>query len=68
MRRANPAFIPRNHRIEQVIMAAVERADYAPFEALNALLARPYEEQPEFAAYAAPPAPDERVMQTFCGT
>ena len=32
MRRVNPAFIPRNHRIEQVISAAVEREDFAPFE------------------------------------
>jgi uncharacterized protein YdiU (UPF0061 family) len=68
MRLANPAFIPRNHRIEQLITAAVEHTDYAPFEALHAVLARPYDEQPEFAAYATPPQPDERVMQTFCGT
>jgi uncharacterized protein YdiU (UPF0061 family) len=68
MRLANPAFIPRNHLIEQVITAAVEHADYAPFETLHAVLARPYDEQPEFAAYASPARPDERVMQTFCGT
>ena len=32
MRRVNPAFIPRNHRVEEALSAAVERADYAPFE------------------------------------
>ena len=34
MRAVNPAFIPRNHRIEAVIEAAVEREDFAPFEEL----------------------------------
>ena len=68
MRQANPAFIPRNHRIEQVIAAAVVGDDYAPFEELNRVLSRPYEDQPAFAAYAAAPRPEERVMQTFCGT
>jgi uncharacterized protein YdiU (UPF0061 family) len=68
MRKVNPAFIPRNHRIEAVITAAVENDDYAPFEELHAVLAKPYDDQPEFAAYAEPPQPEERVLQTFCGT
>jgi serine/tyrosine/threonine adenylyltransferase len=68
MRRVNPAFIPRNHRIEAVIAAAVERGDYAPFEELGRVLARPYEEQPARAEYAEPPLPGERVLHTFCGT
>ena len=68
MRAANPAFIPRNHRVEAVIEAAVKRDDFAPFEELLAVLSRPYEDQPEFARYADPPAPHERVLRTFCGT
>jgi uncharacterized protein YdiU (UPF0061 family) len=68
MRTVNPAFIPRNHRIEAVIQAAVISDDYAPFEELVAVLAKPYEDQPEFADYANPPEPDQRVLQTFCGT
>jgi uncharacterized protein YdiU (UPF0061 family) len=64
----NPAFIPRNHRIEQAIAAAVEAADFSLFEALLTVLSRPYEEQPAFAAYMEPPKPEERVLQTFCGT
>jgi uncharacterized protein YdiU (UPF0061 family) len=68
MRAVNPAFIPRNHRVEAVIEAAVNRNDYAPFEELLAVLSRPFEDQPAFAAYAEPPKPDERVLQTFCGT
>jgi uncharacterized protein YdiU (UPF0061 family) len=68
MRLVNPCIIPRNHRIEAVIAAAVERGDFAPFEELSQVLARPYEERTEFAAYATPPLPEERVIQTFCGT
>jgi serine/tyrosine/threonine adenylyltransferase len=68
MRRSNPAFIPRNHRVEQALAAAVEHGDFAPFNALLAVLARPYEDAPEHAAYATPPQSDERVLQTFCGT
>jgi uncharacterized protein YdiU (UPF0061 family) len=64
----NPAFIPRNHRVEAIIRAAVDRDDFAPFEELLAVLARPYESQPAYARYMEPPAPNERVLQTFCGT
>jgi uncharacterized protein YdiU (UPF0061 family) len=68
MRAVNPAFIPRNHRVEEVIQAAVSSDDYAPFEKLLTVLSKPYDDQPEFAAYADPPEPHERVLQTFCGT
>jgi uncharacterized protein YdiU (UPF0061 family) len=67
MQSANPAFIPRNHRIEQMIAAAVA-GDYGPFERLNRVLASPFEDQPDAADLARPPAPDEVVRRTFCGT
>jgi uncharacterized protein YdiU (UPF0061 family) len=67
MRLANPAFIPRNHRIEQAIVAGVA-GDYQPFETLALLLARPYVDQPDLAHYAEPPLAEERVQATFCGT
>jgi uncharacterized protein YdiU (UPF0061 family) len=68
MRLANPAVIPRNHRIEQAIAAAVEAGDYTPFERLCDVLSRPYAESPSDAAFQLPPRVDERVLQTFCGT
>jgi serine/tyrosine/threonine adenylyltransferase len=68
MQEANPAYIPRNHRVEQVIVAAVERSDFAPFEEFSEVLAAPYVERASFARYANPPQPQERVLQTFCGT
>ncbi|HYP77440.1 MAG TPA: YdiU family protein [Polyangiaceae bacterium] len=67
MRLSNPAFIPRNHRIEQAIVAALND-NFVPFETLVSVLARPYEEQPEFAHLAEPPLVSERVRATFCGT
>lgn len=68
MAAVNPAFIPRNHRIEAVIQAAVRNNDFAPFEELLGVLAKPFDEQPDFADYANPPKPEQRVLQTFCGT
>jgi uncharacterized protein YdiU (UPF0061 family) len=68
MRAVNPAFIPRNHRVEAMIQAAVEQGDFAPFEELLMVLSRPYEDQPAFAHYSEPPEPHQRVYRTFCGT
>jgi uncharacterized protein YdiU (UPF0061 family) len=68
MRRFNPAYIPRNHRIAQAIGAAGDREDFGPFEELMRVLARPYQDQKNFEAYERPPQPAERVLQTFCGT
>jgi serine/tyrosine/threonine adenylyltransferase len=68
MRKVNPAVIPRNHRIEQVIDAAVECQDFGPFAELSDVLAQPYELPEKFAPYADPPQPGERVLKTFCGT
>jgi uncharacterized protein YdiU (UPF0061 family) len=68
MQKVNPAYIPRNHRVEQMIVAAVERGDFAPFEEFLEVLAAPYVERAAFAGYANPPQPQERVLQTFCGT
>jgi uncharacterized protein YdiU (UPF0061 family) len=68
MRASNPAYIPRNHRVEAVIKAAVEREDFAPFDELVEVLARPFDDQPALSHYGQPPAADERVLQTFCGT
>ncbi|MCA3376348.1 MAG: hypothetical protein INF64_04390, partial [Roseomonas sp.] len=60
--------IPRNHLVEAAIRAAEDRDDFRPFAALMAVLARPFEDQPENTAYASPPKPEERVLATFCGT
>ncbi|WPL18625.1 hypothetical protein Thiowin_03705 [Thiorhodovibrio winogradskyi] len=83
MRQANPAVIPRNHRVEQALDAAVE-GDMKPFERLLAVVRRPWmdggtvrasdgghdagEDAEISAFYRAPPKPQEVVQYTFCGT
>jgi len=68
MRKVNPAFIPRNHRVEQALNAAIENLDYGPFEKLVDVLSSPYEEIKEKDEFMLPPKPGEHVSQTFCGT
>jgi uncharacterized protein YdiU (UPF0061 family) len=68
MRRISPAIIPRNHRVEEALEAAIEKADFTPFERLLEALATPYEDTPGAAAYAAPPEPSPVPYRTFCGT
>jgi uncharacterized protein YdiU (UPF0061 family) len=67
MRAVNPVVIPRNHRVEQMIDAAVA-GDFAPFERLNHVLARPFKPDPDAADLRRPPQSSEIVHQTFCGT
>jgi uncharacterized protein YdiU (UPF0061 family) len=67
MRASNPVFIPRNHRIEEVIQAG-RQGDFAPFQRLHEILQRPFEEQPENEAFESAPEPHEVVQATFCGT
>ncbi|WP_430460227.1 protein adenylyltransferase SelO [Thalassolituus sp. LLYu03] len=64
---ANPAIIPRNHRVAEAIKAA-EQGDYSVFHSLLAALEKPFSEAPEFAAYQLPPQPEQQVLRTFCGT
>ncbi|GFE63695.1 protein adenylyltransferase SelO [Litoreibacter roseus] len=67
MKAANPAFIPRNHQIDAMIAAAVA-SDLGPFKRLMDVLSRPFDDQPEHSDLMRPPAPEEEVRQTFCGT
>ena len=68
MRKLNPAFIPRNHRVEQAQNAAVENLDYGPFEKLVEVLSFPYEELEGQSKFMQPPKTGEHVLETFCGT
>jgi serine/tyrosine/threonine adenylyltransferase len=69
MRAANPCYIPRNHRVEAALEAAVENGDLQPFERLLDVLARPFDARPEDADFAEPAPPEVTACyQTFCGT
>ncbi|MFC3771787.1 YdiU family protein [Paenibacillus sp. GCM10012303] len=68
MRSSNPAIVPRNHRVEEALEAAVEQDDYSVMERLLSALADPYAYSPEQDAYSAPPAESGEPYRTFCGT
>jgi uncharacterized protein YdiU (UPF0061 family) len=63
----NPAFIPRNHLVEEAIQAAMTD-DFSLFHQLVDVLAKPYDYDEKFSRYALPPRPDQIVTKTFCGT
>ena len=65
---ANPVYIPRNHLVEEAIVAAEKHEDFEPFNRLIDILAQPFEFDQVNARYAIPPKPEEVVRQTFCGT
>jgi uncharacterized protein YdiU (UPF0061 family) len=68
MRENNPAVIPRNHRVEEALAAAVERNDLLPMEKLLDVLSSPFQEPPEDGGYHLPAPPSAEPYQTFCGT
>jgi len=68
MDRVNPIYIPRNHKVEEALAAAVDHNDMSAFDALLSVLSAPFDELAGNEAFAAP-APDTSVpYQTFCGT
>lgn len=68
MRNSNPAVIPRNHRVEEALEAAVQQGDFSVMERLLDVLSKPYAHSSEQAEYCTLPAPSTHPYQTFCGT
>ncbi|NIK76653.1 uncharacterized protein YdiU (UPF0061 family) [Paenibacillus castaneae] len=68
MRSSNPALIPRNHRVEEALDAAVKQGDYSVMKRLLHALSTPYAHSTEQADYTTLPALSSRPYQTFCGT
>jgi uncharacterized protein YdiU (UPF0061 family) len=67
MQHSNPAVIPRNHRVEEALEAAVQ-GDNSVMERLLDVLSSPYAHSPEQDDYATLPPQSLRPYQTFCGT
>ena len=67
MRRANPVIIPRNHRVEEALAAAVE-GNLTPLHLLLEVLERPFEETAAYEPYRDAPPPGGVSYRTFCGT
>lgn len=67
MRSLNPAVIPRNHKVEEALQAG-EKGDFDPLHALLHAIDKPYQDDEHLLPYQSPPRPEEKVLQTFCGT
>lgn len=68
MQISNPAVIPRNHRVEEALEAAVNHEDYSVMERLLDVLSNPYEYSDKQAEYCTLPEKSEEPYRTFCGT
>ncbi len=68
MKKSNPALIPRNHRVEEALEAAVKHEDYSVMERLLDVLSNPYDHSLEQSEYTTLPAPSNLPYRTFCGT
>lgn len=68
MQNSNPEVIPRNHRVEEALEAAVFREDYSLMERLLHVLSSPYAYTPDKAEYCKLPQPSPTPYRTFCGT
>lgn len=68
MKKSNPAVIPRNHRVEEALEAAVTRGDYSVMHKLLNVLSNPFEYSNEQNEYSALPHPSNTPYRTFCGT
>ncbi|WP_186430359.1 YdiU family protein [Clostridium sp. BSD9I1] len=68
MQMSNPAVIPRNHRVEEALEAAVNHGDYSVMERLLDVLSSPYEYTDKQAEYCTLPVESDSPYRTFCGT
>ena len=67
MRRHNPAFVPRNHLVEEALRVATDERDFTVLERLLDILATPYDHQRDLPMFQIP-GKDGRAYRTFCGT
>ena len=68
MKNSNPAVIPRNYRIEEVLKSADEMGDLSPMEALISVLNKPFAHTFEQKEYGVLPPASFCNYKTFCGT
>ncbi|MDP4085492.1 MAG: YdiU family protein [Bacillota bacterium] len=68
MKNSNPAVIPRNHRVEAALDAAVKQEDYSMLKQLLQVLSDPFAYSLEQDEYCTLPPESSRPFRTFCGT
>lgn len=68
MQGINPIYIPRNHKVEEALAAAVDVGNLQPFETLHDVLSHPFEEREGLEDFSQPPPADFGEYVTYCGT
>ncbi|MEM7577999.1 MAG: protein adenylyltransferase SelO family protein, partial [Planctomycetota bacterium] len=68
MRKSNPALIPRNHRVEAALSAAVNEGEFTQFDRLLDVMQSPYDDQPQHADLQEPAPETDPPYRTYCGT
>ena len=68
MRRNNPAFVPRNDKVEEALAAATLQGDLSAVEKLLDVLTQPFAHDRQMPEFSTSPMSDGRAYQTFCGT
>lgn len=68
MDQSNPAFIPRNHLVEEALEAASNNGNMQLFQELLTVLQDPYTDTPGFEKFQEVPVEADKGYQTFCGT
>ena len=68
MKENNPAFVPRNHLVEEALDSAVN-GNLDLFKQLLVVLSKPYQYQENLSHFILPPPPlFEHEYATYCGT
>lgn len=68
MQKSNPAIIPRNHRVEEALKAAIKNNNYAVMDKLMDALLDPYNYSKSYDYYTTLPQASNKPYKTFCGT
>lgn len=68
MEENNPWIIPRNHRVEEALEAAVYKDDYIVMDGLLRALSRPYDYSTKSDYYSMAPDKAFHEYKTYCGT
>ena len=68
MNAANPKYVLRNHLAQVAIDKATQQKDFTEIDRLLKLLQRPFDEQPEHEAYAAPPPDWAKGIEVSCSS
>lgn len=68
MKNSNPAVIPRNHKVEEALDAAVRNGDFTKIKKFLNILSNPYAHNANQSEYCALPQKSNKPYRTFCGT